>query len=76
MSGQPPETDQFSKQPGLQSVCRHGRDTHGAAAGDELRCGCGSLLARYVANGVELKCRRCKRTVVIEIAASEEATVI
>ncbi len=28
----------------------------------ELRCGCGSLLARLVQNAVELKCRRCKRT--------------
>jgi hypothetical protein len=28
----------------------------------ELRCGCGSLLARLVQNTVELKCRRCKRT--------------
>jgi phage FluMu protein Com len=30
-----------------------------------LRCGCGSLLARVVADGVELKCRRCKRHVVV-----------
>lgn len=29
--------------------------------GDELRCGCGSLLARLVGPAVELKCRRCKR---------------
>lgn len=28
----------------------------------ELRCGCGSLLARVVGAAVELKCRRCKRT--------------
>jgi hypothetical protein len=28
----------------------------------ELRCGCGSLLARLVGGAVELKCRRCKRT--------------
>ncbi len=28
----------------------------------ELRCGCGSLLARVVRNTVELKCRRCKQT--------------
>jgi hypothetical protein len=27
----------------------------------ELRCGCGSLLARVVGRVVELKCRRCKR---------------
>jgi hypothetical protein len=31
-------------------------------SGDELRCGCGSLLARVVGGEVELKCRRCKRT--------------
>ncbi len=34
----------------------------------ELRCGCGSLLARRVAEGVELKCRRCKRTLVLSLA--------
>jgi phage FluMu protein Com len=30
-----------------------------------LRCGCGSLLARVVPDGVELKCRRCKRQVIV-----------
>ena len=39
----------------------------GDAAAD-LRCDCGSLLARRVAGGVELKCRRCKRTVVLPLA--------
>jgi hypothetical protein len=34
-------------------------------AHDDLRCACGSLLARRVGNSVELKCRRCKRTVLI-----------
>ncbi len=34
----------------------------------DLRCDCGSLLARRVAVGVELKCRRCKRTVVLPLA--------
>jgi hypothetical protein len=38
-----------------------------AAACPDLRCGCGSLLARRVAGGVELKCRRCKRTVVLPL---------
>lgn len=28
----------------------------------ELRCGCGSLLARVVERALELKCRRCKQT--------------
>jgi hypothetical protein len=27
----------------------------------DLRCGCGSLLARVVGREVELKCRRCKQ---------------
>jgi hypothetical protein len=34
----------------------------------ELRCGCGNLLARRVAAGVELKCRRCKRMLVLPLA--------
>ena len=32
-----------------------------------VRCDCGSLLARYVDGHVELKCRRCKRTMLIAI---------
>jgi hypothetical protein len=28
----------------------------------EVRCGCGSLLARQVGTSIELKCRRCKRS--------------
>ncbi|WP_254623894.1 MULTISPECIES: hypothetical protein [unclassified Myxococcus] len=34
---------------------------------DELRCLCGSLLARLVPEGVELKCRRCHRTRVVPL---------
>ncbi|RKH59665.1 hypothetical protein D7W81_26900 [Corallococcus aberystwythensis] len=33
----------------------------------ELRCMCGSLLARLVPGGVELKCRRCHRTQVVPL---------
>lgn len=36
----------------------------------ECRCACGSLLARQVPGGVELKCRRCRRTVFIAAGAS------
>jgi hypothetical protein len=36
-------------------------------AGAELRCDCGNLLARRVEGGVEVKCRRCKRTVVLPL---------
>jgi phage FluMu protein Com len=38
---------------------------------DEVRCDCGSLLARLVAGGVELKCRRCKRAIVLPIETRE-----
>jgi phage FluMu protein Com len=31
----------------------------------ESRCRCGNLLARLRPEGVELKCRRCKRVIVI-----------
>jgi phage FluMu protein Com len=35
---------------------------------DECRCNCGNLLARLVPDGVELKCRRCKRTLVLALS--------
>ncbi len=37
---------------------------------DECRCLCGSLLARVVDGEVELKCRRCKRTLRVAIAGA------
>jgi phage FluMu protein Com len=56
---------------------KHPRCDHcgGAASegdGKVLRCACGSLLARYVAGGLELKCRRCKRTVIVPANAKPE----
>ena len=42
-----------------------------ACAHEDLRCACGSLLARRVQDGVELKCRRCKRTVVIPLETDD-----
>ncbi len=33
----------------------------------ELRCGCGSLMARLTRTGLELKCRRCKRLIVVPL---------
>ena len=35
------------------------------ATAAEVRCHCGSLLARVIADRIELKCRRCKRVVVV-----------
>jgi len=34
---------------------------------EDLRCACGSLLARFEAGVLELKCRRCKRLVRVRI---------
>ena len=34
----------------------------------DCRCLCGSLIARRVERGVELKCRRCKRTVFVPVS--------
>jgi phage FluMu protein Com len=39
------------------------------SSGNECRCFCGSLLARRTPEGVELKCRRCKRTLLVPIPA-------
>ena len=36
----------------------------------ELRCGCGNLMARRTQAGLELKCRRCKRVVVVPVPAA------
>ena len=35
----------------------------------DCRCICGSLVARLVGGGVEIKCRRCKRTLVVPLPA-------
>jgi phage FluMu protein Com len=35
---------------------------------DDCRCLCGSLLARVVDGQVELKCRRCKRTLRVPLS--------
>ena len=51
MSDRPP----ISSEPGSERPC----------GPSDLRCACGSLLARRVGDAVELKCRRCKRTVLI-----------
>ena len=41
----------------------------------DLRCLCGSLIARLVDGGVEIKCRRCQRVVRLplepQVAAGE-----
>jgi len=48
-------------------VARAGRIRADRRDPNECRCLCGSLVARRVPDGVELKCRRCKRTVVLPL---------
>ncbi|HYY25354.1 MAG TPA: hypothetical protein VE689_07685 [Candidatus Udaeobacter sp.] len=43
------------------------RPRNGEKHDSSLRCCCGSLLARLVPQGVELKCRRCKRHVILPL---------
>jgi hypothetical protein len=43
-----------------------GDDGAGASC-EDFRCLCGSLLARVTPHGVQLKCRRCKRTMLVPI---------
>jgi hypothetical protein len=53
----------------MQSRFQNQRNETRAPATREgsLRCGCGNLLARVVAEGVEIKCRRCKRQVILPV---------
>ena len=41
------------------------------ASDGDCRCTCGSLLARIAEEGVELKCRRCKRTLLVPWSARD-----
>lgn len=43
--------------------------------GNETRCECGQLIAKVREQGLELKCKRCKRIVVIPFTAIEGWTV-
>ncbi len=38
----------------------------------ETRCECGQLIAKLRRDGVELKCKRCKRIVLIPYTSTEE----
>jgi phage FluMu protein Com len=43
------------------------REALGSSASErDVRCECGSLLARWLEDQVELKCRRCKRVVLVD----------
>ncbi len=52
------------KVPPLRSSSNTGRSRI-VLMGDQCRCACGSLMARVVPEGLEIKCRKCKGLVVI-----------
>lgn len=41
----------------------------------DLRCGCGSLLARRTPAGIELKCRRCRRALLLRLGPDGAVTL-
>lgn len=48
------------------------KDSQTASRGtDETRCECGQLIAKVCGRGIELKCKRCKRIVVIPFSSIE-----
>jgi len=55
----------------MTDVRRPARQPSGAPddACQDFRCFCGSLLARVTPHGIQLKCRRCKRTMLVPLAA-------
>jgi phage FluMu protein Com len=59
--------------PPIDAACDHCGGQPSRAADGVLRCACGSLLARYVGGRLELKCRRCKRTVTVPASTSKGA---
>ena len=38
----------------------------------DVRCVCGGLIARLVTGGVQVKCRRCKRLIVVPLVKNWE----
>ncbi len=45
--------------------------TDSACRDRETRCECGQLIAKVRGQGLELKCKRCKRIIVIPFSAIE-----
>jgi hypothetical protein len=46
-------------------------DRDACATNNETRCECGQLIAKVRGQGLELKCKRCKRIVVIPFSSIE-----
>lgn len=42
-----------------------------AMSHDDVRCGCGQLVARWGVQAIEIKCKRCRRVVKVAFGAIE-----
>ncbi len=42
----------------------------------DIRCGCNRLLARWLPDGLELRCTRCKETLLVPKAALDALPVV
>jgi phage FluMu protein Com len=51
-----------------------GRAGSGAKTRGDCRCACGNLLARLTPRGIEVKCRRCKRVVLLTVESDRDAS--
>jgi len=47
------------------------RDAARVLSHDDVRCRCGQLVARWAEQGIEIKCKRCRRLVTIAFDAIE-----
>jgi len=54
----------------LAMACTTSPSSHSTDCG-ETRCECGQLIAKVRGQGLELKCKRCKRIVVIPFSSIE-----
>ena len=61
-----PRKDQATPLP-IEGHCEHCGGVWSGTDDGALRCACGSLLARFVGGRLELKCKRCKRTVMVDL---------
>ena len=57
----------------LKVDINNARASEAAAEGEQVRCLCGGMVARLVAGGVELKCRRCRRILVVPLQGDHQA---
>jgi hypothetical protein len=50
-------------------------DADGVRPPGDLRCECGALVARRKPEGIELKCRRCRRSLLLRLEADGGVTI-